>query len=57
MKKKRAISPPSRWNSLIGCGLEPGLGQAPVLGVEIVDAEGDVAVAVAELVGLGRGPC
>ena len=53
MKKKRAISPPSRWNSLIGCGPMPGCGQARVLGVQVVDADGDVAVAVAQRVGLG----
>ena len=31
--------------------------EARVLGVEVVDHEGEVAVAVAQRVGLGRGPC
>ncbi len=34
-------------------GIEPALDEAPMLGVEIVDGEGDVAVAVAVRVGLG----
>ena len=53
MKKKRAIRPPSRWNSLIGCGVDAGLGQARMQAVEVVDAERDVAIAVAVRVRLG----
>ena len=38
-------------------GLQPELLEAPVLGVEIVDRERDVAVAVAVPIGLARAPC
>ncbi len=38
-------------------GLQAGFAKAAVLGVEIVDRKGDVAVAVAVPVGLRRGPC
>ena len=53
MKKKRAISAPSRLNSLMGLGFSPSAFEARVLGVEIGNGQRDVAVAVAERVGLG----
>ena len=36
---------------------QPGRLEAACSAVEIVDREGEVAVAVAELIGLARGPC
>ena len=40
-------------NSLIGFGIEPEALEAAVLGLEVVDDDREVAVAVAERVGLG----
>ena len=57
MKKKRAITSPAGAKSTSLARREPGIGQPLVLGIDILDGERQMAVAVRPVHRLPGGPC